>query len=256
MKRILIIFLMTALSLGTRAQDSLTISLLTCSQGSDISSAFGHSALRVKDIKHGRDMVFNYGTFSFNEPHFMLNFLRGDLNYFLSVSSFTQFKKSYDRAGRGITEQQLNITPRQAAWLYGFLLENYQPSNRYYLYDFLQDNCATRIRDIFDDSPDFIIIDSLSGMTYREELTRLVGDRRWMMFGIDLILGARIDRTITVRETEARWSLPAIPSQNLRPDRADGRISYPRPQALLPYLHYCLYFTLLSTCAVPTSGNS
>ena len=201
MKRILIIFLMTALSLGTRAQDSLTISLLTCSQGSDISSAFGHSALRVKDIKHGRDMVFNYGTFSFNEPHFMLNFLRGDLNYFLSVSSFTQFKKSYDRAGRGITEQQLNITPRQAAWLYGFLLENYQPSNRYYLYDFLQDNCATRIRDIFDDSPDFIIIDSLSGMTYREELTRLVGDRRWMMFGIDLILGARIDRTITVRET-------------------------------------------------------
>ena len=108
MKRILIIFLFASLYLGARAQDSLSISLLTCSQGGDISSAFGHSAIRVKDIQHGRDLVFNYGTFSFNEPHFMLNFLRGDLNYFLSVSSFNQFKESYERAGRGITEQQLN----------------------------------------------------------------------------------------------------------------------------------------------------
>ena len=142
MKRILIIFLFASLYLGARAQDSLSISLLTCSQGGDISSAFGHSAIRVKDIQHGRDLVFNYGTFSFNEPHFMLNFLRGDLNYFLSVSSFNQFKESYERAGRGITEQQFNLTPAQTARMYEFLLENYRPSNRYYLYDFLQDNCA------------------------------------------------------------------------------------------------------------------
>lgn len=201
MKRILLIFLLAVLNLGAGAQDSLSISLLTCSQGRDISSAFGHSALRVKDLRYGRDMVFNYGTFSFQEPHFMLNFLRGDLNYFLSVSSFQQFKRSYEATGRGIYEQTLNLTPLQAADLYSFLIDNYKPSNRYYLYDFLQDNCATRIRDIFDRSKDFSIKDTLTGTTYRDELTRLVGDRRWMMFGIDLILGARVDREITVRET-------------------------------------------------------
>ena len=201
MKRILLIFLLAILSLGAGARDSLSISLLTCSQGRDISSAFGHSALRVKDLRNGRDMVFNYGTFSFQEPHFMLNFLRGDLNYFLSVSSFQQFKRSYEATGRGIYEQTLNLTPLQAADLYSFLIDNYKPSNRYYLYDFLQDNCATRIRDIFDRGKDFSIKDTLTGMTYRDELTRLVGDRRWMMFGIDLILGARVDREITVRET-------------------------------------------------------
>ena len=201
MKRILLIFLLAILSLGAGARDSLSISLLTCSQGRDISSAFGHSALRVKDLRNGRDMVFNYGTFSFQEPHFMLNFLRGDLNYFLSVSSFQQFKRSYEATGRGIYEQTLNLTPLQAADLYSFLIDNYKPSNRYYLYDFLQDNCATRIRDIFDRDKDFSIKDTLTGMTYRDELTRLVGDRRWMMFGIDLILGARVDREITVRET-------------------------------------------------------
>ena len=201
MKRILLIFLLAILSLGAGARDSLSISLLTCSQGRDISSAFGHSALRVKDLRNGRDMVFNYGTFSFQEPHFMLNFLRGDLNYFLSVTSFQQFKRSYDATGRGISEQTLSLTPLQAAELYSFLTDNYKPSNRYYLYDFLQDNCATRIRDIFDRSKDFSIKDTLTGTTYRNELTRLVGDRRWMMFGIDLILGARVDREITVRET-------------------------------------------------------
>lgn len=201
MKRILLIFLLAILSLGAGARDSLSISLLTCSQGRDISSAFGHSALRVKDLRNGRDMVFNYGTFSFQEPHFMLNFLRGDLNYFLSVTSFQQFKRSYDATGRGISEQTLSLTPLQAAELYSFLTDNYKPSNRYYLYDFLQDNCATRIRDIFDRSKDFSIKDTMTGTTYRDELTRLVGDRRWMMFGIDLILGARVDREITVRET-------------------------------------------------------
>ena len=201
MKRILLIFLLAIMNLGAGARDSLSISLLTCSQGRDISSAFGHSALRVKDLRNGRDMVFNYGTFSFQEPHFMLNFLRGDLNYFLSVTSFQQFKRSYDATGRGITEQKLSLTPLQTAELYSFLIDNYKPSNRYYLYDFLQDNCATRIRDIFDRSKDFSIKDTLTGTTYRDELTRLVGDRRWMMFGIDLILGARVDREITVRET-------------------------------------------------------
>ena len=118
MKRILLIFLLAILSLGAGARDSLSISLLTCSQGRDISSAFGHSALRVKDLRNGRDMVFNYGTFSFQEPHFMLNFLRGDLNYFLSVTSFQQFKRSYDATGRGISEQTLSLTPLQAAELY------------------------------------------------------------------------------------------------------------------------------------------
>ena len=258
MKRILLIFLLAIMNLGAGARDSLSISLLTCSQGRDISSAFGHSALRVKDLRNGRDMVFNYGTFSFQEPHFMLNFLRGDLNYFLSVTSFQQFKRSYDATGRGISEQKLSLTPLQTAELYSFLIDNYKPSNRYYLYDFLQDNCATRIRDIFDRSKNFSIKDTLTGMTYRDELTRLVGDRRWMMFGIDLILGARVDREITVRETAflpdrlsevlmnycntekaLRWPPPAAPSHPRHRSRADGRTSCPRHPARSQSLPCC-----------------
>lgn len=199
MKRFILTVIAALLAFNLQAGDSLYVSLLTCSQGKDISSAFGHSAIRVKDPVSGRDLVFNYGTFSFEEPHFFLKFLKGDLNYCLSVSYFENFTRSYMAEGRGITEQPFNLTEEQKAEIYSFLLDNARPENRFYLYDFLQDNCATRIRDIFDKGH-FIRKDTLSGETYRDELVRMVGNRRWMMFGIDLLLGAKVDREITTGE--------------------------------------------------------
>lgn len=80
-------------SAGREAASHLRISLLTCSKGGDISSAFGHSALRVTDSVSGRDMVFNYGTFDFYDPGFLLKFLHGDLYYFLSVSKVQLFRE-------------------------------------------------------------------------------------------------------------------------------------------------------------------
>lgn len=261
MKRLILIILAAAITAGARSQDSLSISLLTCSQGRDVSSAFGHSALRVKDYNNGRDFVFNYGTFSFEEPHFFLRFLKGDLNYFLSVNSFNAFKRSYDAVGRGIVEQPLNLTKAQAAEIYAFLLDNYKPSNRYYLYDFLQDNCATRIRDIFDRNG-FSVRDTLTGYTYRDELQRLVGDRRWMMFGIDLILGAKTDRKITVREstflpdrlsevltaysnTEIDGEpLASSPSRISMPARGPGKLKEVLSKATSPFTVFTLLFIL------------
>lgn len=67
---------------GVASQDEgLRISLLTCSEGNeDVAAAFGHSAIRVVDPANKRDIVFNYGTYNFYEPGFLLKFLRGDLN--------------------------------------------------------------------------------------------------------------------------------------------------------------------------------
>ena len=261
MKRLILIILAAVLTAGAWSQDSLSISLLTCSQGRDVSSAFGHSALRVKDYAHGRDLVFNYGTFSFNEPNFFLKFLKGDLNYFLSVNSFDAFKRSYDAVGRGIIEQPLSLTPAQAAGIYAFLIDNYKPANRYYLYDFLQDNCATRIRDVFD-RDGFSITDTLTGYTYRDELTRLVGDRRWMMFGIDLILGAGTDREITVRESaflpdrlsevlaaysnEEMAGAPLAPARHTvsKPEPGPGKAMEVLSKATSPFTVFTLLFVL------------
>lgn len=190
----------------------LRISLLTCSEGMDPASAFGHSAIRVVDSLCGTDLVFNYGTYDFYEEGFLLKFLRGKLEYFLSVGDYRRFVASYERDGRGVSEQVLKLDGSQTERIYGALVENARPENRYYLYDFLIDNCATRIRDIFH-TPDFSRTVAEEDFTYRDELERCVGGRPWLMFGIDLLLGQRVDRRIT---SEEAMFLPDRLSVNLQ----------------------------------------
>lgn len=90
----------------TYAQDcDIQISLLTCSPGEELYSTFGHSAIRIIDTAANRDVVFNYGTFNFEEPNFYMKFVRGKLNYFVSAENFEDFKYAYEMENRSITEQ-------------------------------------------------------------------------------------------------------------------------------------------------------
>ncbi len=202
MRRIFLI-LITAMafsSVSAHAADSLfRFSLLTCSPGTESSTIYGHSAIRVQDPTSGMDAVFNYGSYNFNEPNFLWKFLRGRLDYCLSVTSYDNFHRSYSIRRRGIVEQEISLTPAQADALNTFLIDNYKPKNRYYQYDFLSDNCATRIRDIFD-SPQFRFNDSPTDRTFRDELHRKNSGAKWMSYGCDLILGARCDRKISKHE--------------------------------------------------------
>ena len=54
--------------------DSVEVSLLTCSPGTEVYSLYGHTAIRVKSYTTGEDWVFNYGVFSFNRPNFYMAF--------------------------------------------------------------------------------------------------------------------------------------------------------------------------------------
>src|SRR5260221_13683819 len=91
------------------AQDSshLRISLLTCTPGEELYSTFGHSALRVIDSSSVTDIVYNYGTFNFDDKNFYLKFIRGKLLYYVSTENFSGFKDFYQSENRGIIEQVL-----------------------------------------------------------------------------------------------------------------------------------------------------
>src|SRR5690606_8922340 len=86
------------------------ISLLTCDPGDELYSAFGHNAVRVRDLNSGRDLVFNYGTFDFDTPNFYLKFARGKLDYMLSVSTYEQFLLHYQYLQRSVREQVLDLS--------------------------------------------------------------------------------------------------------------------------------------------------
>lgn len=187
------------------AQD-YQISLLTCDPGDELYSAFGHNAVRVRDVSSGKDIVFNYGTFDFETPHFYMKFARGKLDYMLSVSTYDQFIAHYQYLQRSVREQVLDFSPEQTARAVQFLQTNYAPENRFYRYDFFFDNCATRIRDMVE----MVLGNQLQweeeadpmDKTFRMLIDEYVYPIPWADFGIDLALGSVIDRKATEREKQ------------------------------------------------------
>ena len=183
--------------------DDVKISLLTCSSGSELYSAYGHSAVRLVDRRHGLDVVFNYGTFDFDTPFFYLKFLNGTLDYMLSTSDYSRFIRAYSREGRGVEESELILSMSQKEEMERLLIENARPENRFYRYDFFFDNCATRIRDIVFKvacvDADTTRAD-VEDMTYRDCIHERVGANEWSGFGIDIILGVRADERVSAYE--------------------------------------------------------
>jgi hypothetical protein len=185
------------------ANNSLRISLITCSGGSELYSTFGHSALRVIDSSKNQDIVFNFGLFDFNTPNFYLKFMQGKLNYMLGVQYTQDFIEAYKFDKRGVVEQVLNLTEDQEIKIVERLLYLYQPQFRNYLYSFLFKNCTTELRDLIYDglSLDKVPLEKKIGKTHRELIDIYVGNMKWTKVGINLLLGSSLDRDITVYES-------------------------------------------------------
>ncbi len=184
--------------------DNSQISLITCNPGDELYSVFGHSAIRVMDYDQGIDKIYNYGTFDFNTPHFYLKFIKGDLNYQLSVYSMKSFMEEYRATNRSVFEQVLLLTQQEKNDIYSFLEYNAQPENRFYLYDFFFDNCATRIRDVFKkEFADSLQFDDnyYKSQTFREMILPYLEPHCWSRFGINLALGEVVDKQTNINSS-------------------------------------------------------
>lgn len=215
--RLLFISTLAHQHISTFAQDTshLRISLLTCTPGDLLYSTYGHSALRVIDSGSTagsgiKDVVFNYGTFDFDDPDFYAKFVRGKLQYFVSADRFDDFTAEYRYYNRGVTEQVINLTPAEKTAIKNFLLNNIKEENKYYKYDFLFDNCTTRLRDIIvankKDKPVFKKV-MPEGTRFRQAIHKYLdkNDKEWDKLGIDILLGAPTDAVMT---TEQQQFLP------------------------------------------------
>jgi hypothetical protein len=184
------------------------VSLLTADPGTELYSSFGHSAIRLREVSSegGKDLVFNFGTFDFDTPNFYGKFATGKLNYMLSMTTYDRFIIEYDYYKRGLREQVLDLNEEQKDFLLQHMDAQYDPARRYYKYDFFFNNCATKIRDAFEISMGDQLVwnDSTAGeeKTFRNLLDEFLAPLPWADFGIDLALGAVIDRPATPREKQ------------------------------------------------------
>lgn len=183
-------------------RDSIQFSLLTCSPGTEIYSLFGHTAIRYQNYTQNKDIVFNYGMFSFSSPNFIYRFVKGETDYQLGVNDFRSFEAEYMFRGSSVYQQILNLTYEEKLKLQNLLFTNYLPQNRVYRYNYFYDNCTTRARDQIEKCIDGDVEypNSVPDKTFRGIIHEFTKGFDWEEFGIDLCLGAGADKPIGIRQ--------------------------------------------------------
>lgn len=185
--------------------DSIEVSLLTCSPHEEIYSLYGHTALRWHDLSKGDDIAFNWGVFDFHKPYFVLRFVFGLTDYELGAYPYPLFLQEYKEYGSSVTEQVLNLTTEEKLAIKQALIDNLQPENKVYRYNYFYDNCSLRPRDIIEKC----VVGKVEyapredyAPTYREMVRSCTRNHPWGTFGNDMLLGLRADQTTDMRQQE------------------------------------------------------
>ena len=197
------------LAIPTVSGDDREAWLVTFGPGEIYFERFGHNAIWLREPAAGLDHTFNFGYFDFEQEDFFLRFMRGRMLYFSIAQPANIEFEHYRQNNRSIRAQKLNLKPVQYQQLRDYLLNEVQPENRDYRYDYYLNNCSTRIRDALD-----IALDgALSARTgqkpakfnFRDQTRRLTQMQFWYYLGLETGLGYPVDRVVT------RWDEMFIP---------------------------------------------
>ncbi len=186
-------------------KSQLTASLVTCYPGQEVYELCGHEAIRIRGIDskgNHVDSVWNYGVFDFNSPNFIYRFVKGETDYMVLGYPFEYFLPEYQKRGSTVVEQDLNLSQEEVKTLRNLLQKNALPDNRVYRYNYVKDNCSTRIVAMVDSAAGREIIYPANPRfsSFRDAMRHYHDGYPWYQFGIDLALGSGIDLPITSRE--------------------------------------------------------
>ena len=205
-------------------RDQISVWLVTYGPGEIYWQRFGHNGIWIRDADLGLDHVFNFGFFDFEQQGFFWRFLQGRLLYFSAAQPAQQEFAQYIDENRSIRAQRLALTEQQALGLTEYLVNEVQPENRDYLYDYYWNNCSTRVRDALDQALGGAIRDNYEPVgavqNMRDQTRRLTIADYWLYLGLELGLGSPVDRPIS------RWDEFFIPSE-----LADGLAQMQAPNA-------------------------
>jgi len=206
----------------------LTIHLMTMGDGDQIWERFGHNAIRIVNATTGTDSVFNWGTFDFKQPNFLRRFMTGNTLYWMRGETIAETMENYHYLNRSVWNQELDLTPAERVAIKDFIAWNARPENLYYRYDYYNDNCSTRVRDVLDRIVGGQLKERLGSRlttgTYRFHTQRALQWDRAVALGTNIGLGELADRPLT------EWQASFLPAQlmefvkGVRIRRSDGAV--------------------------------
>jgi hypothetical protein len=181
--------------------EHLTIKVVEIGPGDEFFSWWGHLAIMVDNQLTGKSLCYDFGVFSFDDPHLIRNFLKGDLNYKITVSSAQDELGWYIKNNRDITLYTLNLDNRQKAQITYALNWNVLPENRNYFYKIFTDNCVTRAILIIDGALNGKFIEKYKNekgrFTLREHAERHLYRSVVMYFLLNFIMSEEIDKPVS-----------------------------------------------------------
>ena len=190
------LFFLYPFILFSNGNDNELFSIITIGPyQNELYSAFGHSGVRYQNFEQGLDIFYNYGIFDFNQPNFYSNYVKGKLTYMVGKNQYSFSERYYSTQKRYIKEQFLNLSSEEKFFLLDYLENNVKKENRFYPYNYIFNNCSTKIRDVlelavgeklkFNDAP--------VNLSYRVLIDRYLDNYGWADIGIDICLGTKID---------------------------------------------------------------
>lgn len=247
----------------TILSDDARVSVITVQPGEPVYTLFGHTAIRIYDPQLGLDRSYNYGTFDYADPLFVPRFIQGDLNYYLSVGPSIAAIRHYSEVEqRMVIEQVLNLDREGRQKVFEFLVANARPESREYRYDFLYDNCSTRVLDALDSTLTLSVPAASPDKSFREMLAPYLMSRRTVKAGIDLSLGSEVDTQVSSRQQaflpdalmEMLDSTTIVINGNELPlvARTDTLAAPLQSSASVPWLMYAGWILLLGRIAFLT----
>ena len=185
--------------------------LITYGPGNIYWQRFGHNSIWIRDRARGIDHTFNFGYFDFNQHAFIRRFVQGRMLYFGAAFDPAVEMQEYRDAGRTILAQRLQLTQPQVYRLEQYLVNEVQPQNRDYLYDYFYENCSTRLRDaldlVLDGGLSETALKQAARLNIREQVNLLSWPDSWLFLGLQTALGSPIDDSAT------RWTEAFIPGE-------------------------------------------
>lgn len=191
----LILFSSIVFSQNQQLSSTAQVSIFTCDRGEELYSTFGHTALRIKDEANALDVVYNYGYFDFRTENFYFKFVKGDLKYFMNVTSYDDFVFEYKLDRREVIEQTLNLPLAKKQELFDALNKSLLSDEKFYTYKFIDRNCTTMITNKINGVYGKETIQKVDDKTisYRTLLYPYFENYFWYKLGINLVFGAKTD---------------------------------------------------------------
>jgi hypothetical protein len=192
----LVLYSFIAFSQEPNLSADAQVSIFTCDRGEELYSTFGHTALRITDPNNALDVVYNYGYFDFRTENFYFKFVKGDLQYYMKVTSYDDFVFEYKLERRQVIEQTLNLPLAKKQELFDALNKSLLSDEKNYTYKFIDRNCTTmvvnKINGLFGTEKIQKVDDK--SISYRTLLYPYFENYFWYKLGINIVFGAKTDQ--------------------------------------------------------------